>query len=162
MPRHYGIDDDDLQSGRRRGLQGLESRDAAVDGNDQAGAFLLQAPQGGPIGAVSLDQAVGNVDPQVTPGSRRKALQEGGGSGPVDVIIAKDRNDLARRDRLGETLCRLIHIAQAGRVGHHALQSGIEEILYLVGIHTACRQHPAENLRRAEALSQGQAKPAVG
>ena len=71
------IDDDDIEPGLRRARQGLEGRDAAIDGHDQCDALGLQRQQRRQIGPIAFLHAIRNVDAERPTCAGEEARQQG-------------------------------------------------------------------------------------
>ena len=111
------VDDDHVEPGGLGLLERLERLRAAIDGDRQARAALLQLDQRLARRAVALHQPVGDVDHRLGAEAAQQQHQQRRAGRAVDVIIAEDGDGLACLDRVGEPLGALVHVLEAGRVG---------------------------------------------
>src|SRR5687767_14300614 len=86
-----------------RALQGGKAGRAAIDADDQAGAAVDQAVDRLRVGAVTLKNAVGDVDAGRAAERGEDAVEECRGGGAVHVVVAEDRHLPPGGDRVGET-----------------------------------------------------------
>ena len=124
---------------------------AAVDGDDQLGAAVLDLAEGGGAGAVALEDTVGDIDRQVPAHGAEPADQLGGAAGPVDVVVGEDRYGPAADGGVDEDLRGAVHVGKTGRVGKQGLEGGIEEVPSPLGRDAARGQGPRQRLTEAMA-----------
>ena len=79
------------------------------------------------IGAVALEQTVGNMDQRLAAGMAQKARQQRGGSGAVDVVVAEYGDRLAALNRVRNAGGGLRHRRKYVRIGHRMLDGRIEK-----------------------------------
>ena len=129
---------------------------AAVDGDDQLGAARHQLAHRLGIGAVALEDAVGDIDLRAEPEMRQEALEERGGSRAVDIVVAEDRHPLALQHRPCEPFGGGLHVGQRGRVGQQRADRRVEEAPRLLGGDAAAGQHAGDEVGHAVALGDGE------
>ncbi len=93
------IDDDHVEPGVARRLQGLERQRAAIDGDDQPRAALGEPDQRIGGRAIAFEQPVGDIIARRQPEIAQQPDQQRRRRRPVDVIVAEDRHRLLRDDR---------------------------------------------------------------
>ena len=111
------VDHDHVEARIRCFGERVEGADAAIDGDDHPHVRCRQLAHGGGVGAVALAQAVGDIDRHRARDRREEAAQQRRRGRAVHVIVAEDRDLLARCKRAGEADHRLLHVAQVQRVG---------------------------------------------
>ena len=110
------IEDDDIEPGRLRRRQGLVRRDPAIDGEDQADAFAMQAQQSIGVGTVALGDPVRHIEAQRRAEGGEIAVQDGGRGRTVDIVVAENRNRLFAFQRRNDPVDGGIHILQMRRI----------------------------------------------
>ena len=150
------VEHDDFRAGKQCGIDRRRAVGAAVDGDDQLGAAAGQLAHRLGVGAVALEDAVGNVDFGLDAVMREKALQQRRGRSAVDIVVAEDRHLLAVADRLRKPLSRAIHVGQRGRIGQQVLDRRVEETLGLLRRHAAPGEHARDDVGHAMRLRDRQ------
>ena len=148
------VDHDDVEPGLGGCVEGLVGGGAAIDGDDDACALLLELEQRGRVGTVALAHAVGDVDPHPAADGLDEARQQRRRGRPVDVVIAEHGDQFARHDRARQAIRGPFHIDQVEGIGQQVAQGGIEELLALVDADPAGGQHPADDLGQVESLGE--------
>ena len=121
------VDDDHGHAELARFRQRLEAGGAAIDGDQQRGAFAGKRPHRLDVGAIALKNAVGDVDQGIEPAMAQMPGQQRRGGRAIDVVIAEDRDLLAARGRVGDALRRRLH-RRYGMGIRLICGGGIEEI----------------------------------
>ena len=118
------IDHDHVHARGLRHVERLERLRAAIDRDDQRRARLRQPHQRLARGAVAFHQPVGDIGRRLDTQIAQQQDHQRRGGGAVHVVIAKDRDFLARLHGVGEPLGRPIHIAEDRGIGHEAADAG--------------------------------------
>ena len=95
------IGDDDPDPGRFGRPGGFDGRDAAITGDDQAGAALFRAGEAGRTKVVPITEPVGNERDHLGTGEPEGAGQDRDGGLAVDVVVPVDHDRLMGRHRFG-------------------------------------------------------------
>ena len=138
------VDDDHVDAEAARGGERFEARRAAIDGDDEARALGDEPLDGGDVGPVTLEDAVGDVDARGRAVVGEEAREQRGGAGAVDVVIAEHGDALAAFDGVGEPRGGAVHVAQRARVRHQRLERGIEEHRHVDDGDAARGEHAPE------------------
>ena len=149
------VDDDDVGAERAGDRQRLDAGGAAVDRDDELGAVAGERLDGLAARAVALGHAVGDVDAGGEAVRGEEALQERGRAGAVDVVVAEHGDGLPAHDRIGQPRRALVHVAHGAGIGHQRLEGGVERHRHLVEADAARGEHPAQQLRQAVTLADG-------
>ena len=104
-------------------LNRLVAGGAAIDRYKQLSPRRVQRTDRLTIGAIALNQPVWNVDEVGNPNRIEIACEQGGLTGAIDIIIAKNCNFVFGDNGIGQTIRRRIHINQTGGIGHQVAQS---------------------------------------
>ncbi len=150
------IDDDDIDIARSSGGQRLVTGGAAIDGDDQLGAIVDQLIDRRRIGAVSFEDAIGNIDGRPDAEMAEKTVHQRRGGRAVDIVVAEDRDALAALDGTHQADRGLFAIGQLMGIGHQAADRRIEEFDRLVYRHAAPGQHPGDQVRQSMDLRHSQ------
>ena len=148
------VEDDDIEPGRLRRRQGLVRRDPAIDGEDQADAFAVQAQQSIGVGTIALGDPVRHIEAQWRAEGGEIAVQDGGRGCAVDIVVAEHGGRLVAFQRRNDPGDRGIHILQMGWIRQCRLEAGFEKIPGGFRCHPAVGQQPPDDFRQAEALRQ--------
>jgi hypothetical protein len=155
------IDHDHVQSGIGRRRQRIERGHTAIHRHHQFRSLPVQAQQRRRVGAIALDDTVGDIDRQIGASGPEEAPQQGGGRRAVHIVIAEHRHLLAGHDRPRDAVCRDIHVPEMAGVGHQRAQSRRQISGRPVHSDAARRQHPADQFGQAIALRQRQRRALV-
>lgn len=134
----------------------LDAGGAAIDGDEQRRALCRQPANGLDVGAVALENAIGNVDQRIESAMPQVPGQQRGRGGAVDVVVAEDRDLLALRRRIRDPPCGGFHLRHGERVRHELADGRIEEVSDSIDIDTAACQHPRQQLRQLVLLHDGE------
>lgn len=138
-----------------RGRDGSGAVDPAIHRHDESSPPRKIAHRIG-IGAVALENPVGNIDFSVEAVMRKKALHHGRGNSPIDVIIAKDRHLLAAPHRVGQPFGSLVHVGQRCGIGQEIADGWIEKALCVIHIHAAPGEYTRHDFRNTVRLRHRQ------
>ena len=94
----------------------VHRRDAAIAGQDQAGADLSGPGKPGLAEVVAVAHPVRHEGHHGGPGLSERPGEEGGGALPIHVVVAVDEDGLAGSHRTHDNLDGGIHPAQRARV----------------------------------------------
>ncbi len=147
------VDDDDGHAELPGFGQRLDAGGAAIDRHQQRRALSRQHADGFGVGAVALEQPVGNVDQRIEAAMPQMPGQQRGGGRAVDVVVAEDRNSLAALDGVGQAGRRALHVDEDRRIGHQRLDGRIEESRNVLEPDAARGEHAAEELRQVVLLA---------
>ena len=150
------VDDDDRHAKLPRFRQRLDTGGAAIDGDEQRGALSSQRAHRLDVGAIALEDAVGDVDQGIEPAMAQMPGQQRRRGRTVDVVIAEDRDLLGARGRIRNAPRRRLHRRHGMGIGHQLADGLIEKILDLVDPDIAARQHARQHLRQLVALRDRQ------
>lgn len=150
------IDDDDVDIARGSGGKRLVAGGAAIDGDDQLSTVIDQLVDRRRIGAVTFEDAVGDIDGRPDAEMAEKAKHQRRGGGAVDVVVTEDGDALAALDGAQKAGCRLFAIGQLMGIGHQAADRRIKEFDRLVHRHAAPGKHPGDQIRQSMDLRHGQ------
>ncbi len=150
------IDHDDVEAGAGGGGERRMGGDAAIDGDDDAGALFLQLQQRRFVRPVAFALPIRNIRDAAAAGRGNEPAQQRRGGRAVDIVVAEDRNGLAALDGLDETLNRAVHILEHRGIGQHFAQRRRQELLRVVKRDVARRQHAADDLRHPQPLRERQ------
>ena len=123
------IDHDDGHAELLRFGQRLQTGGAAIDRHQQRRALARQRPHRFGVGAIALEQPVGNMDQRIEPAMAQMPGQQRRRGRAVDVVIAKDRNFFAAHGRIRDALRRRLHLRHGVGIGHQFADGRIEIIL---------------------------------
>ena len=126
---------------------------AAVQRDDEAGAGVDQLVHGAAIGAIALEDAVGNVHLRIEAEMAQEAQHQRAGTSAVDVVIAEQRHFLPGDDGVSQPVGQGIHIGQGRGIGHQGPDGGVEIGGRVLEADIAARQDAAENIGHAAALA---------
>lgn len=112
------VDDDHVDCRVAGGVERVECLRAAIDRDDQRGAFAGEADECFARRAIAFEQAVGDVGAGFDAEIAQDEHHQRGGGGAVDVVIAEDRDLFAGLHGVGEALGGAVHVAEDRRVGH--------------------------------------------
>lgn len=112
------VDDDHVDLRVAGGVERVERLRAAIDRDDQRGAFAGEADERFARWAITFEQAVGDVRARFDAEIAQDEDHQRGGGGAVDVVIAEDRDLFVRLHGVGEALGGAVHVAEDRRVGH--------------------------------------------
>ena len=146
------IDDDDRHAELARFGQRLEAGGAAIHRHQQRSALAGEHAHRLDIGAVAFEDPVGDVDQRIEPAMAQVPGEQRRGRGAVDVVVAEDRDLLAARGRIRDTLGGGFHLRHGVGIGHQFADGRIEKILDRVDLDIAPGQHPRQHLRQLIAL----------
>ena len=149
------VDDDDVGAERCGACERLGARRPAVDRHDEAGALGDERLDRRRVGAVALEQAVGDIDARCDAVMGEEAAQQRGGRGAVDVVVAEQRHRLALLHRVGEARGRRVHVAQRAGIGHQRLERRVEHRRHVVERDAARGEHAPQKLRQSVPLADG-------
>ena len=93
---------------------------------EQRGAVVDQLVDSGDVGAIALEDAVGDVDLRIEPEMAEIARHEGAGRSAIDIVVAEQRDLLVVGDGSDETRGEDVHVGQRRRVGHQSADGGVE------------------------------------
>ena len=150
------VEHDHIDARFLRRLKRLEGRGAAIDGDDQLRAVVDQLPDGLGIGAIALEDAVGNVDFVGDAERRKKTRQQCGGNRPVDIVVAEDRNALPGAYGSGNPPGGLVHRRQRRGIGHQVAQGWRQKTFRLIGRNAASGEHPCHDFGNIARLADCQ------
>ena len=122
------VGDDQVEAELVGGLGLIEGRDATVHADDEAGAFVVEATEGGAVEAVALFEAVGDVGAEVGFGLDRAdgVVEDAGGGDAVDVVVAVDSDLLAGSDGFKDAGRGLVEAGHERRVVQRGQRRGGE------------------------------------
>ncbi|MNS78751.1 hypothetical protein D3C72_1123820 [compost metagenome] len=141
---------------------GLIGRRPAVHRDDQIGAARLQGVKRPRAGAITLGQAVGNIDRQLRVERPKPAHQQCRAGRPVDVIVGEDVNAAAGLQGVDDGGRRRVHVHETGRVGEQRPKRGPQKILALIRRHAARRKRAGHRLVQVQGLHMGADGPRLG
>jgi hypothetical protein len=130
------VGDDEVEGEARGLLGGGVSADAGVDGDDEADAFGCGVGYAGFAHAVAFADAVRNVitdvgcDGEGGGGALDGGLEENGGDGAVDVVVAVDKDGLAREQGAADAVdggAHAVHrvgVVEVGELGREEAARG--------------------------------------
>ena len=150
------VDDDDRHAELACFRQRLEAGGAAIDGDEQRRALARKRAHRLDVGAIALEDAVGDVDQGIEPAMAQMPGQQRRRGRAIDVVIAEDRDLLAARGRIRNALRRRLHLRHGMGIGHQFADGRIEKILDLVDPDIAARQHARQHFRQLVALRDRQ------
>ena len=156
------VDHDHVEAGVGGVRQRIEGGDAAIDGDDHPHTLRGEQAHGGAVGSVALAQAVGDVERHGRACGREEAAEEGGRCRAVHVVVAEDCDLLAGRERPGEAVHGLLHVAQVQGLGQQAAERGLEIGRGVLGPDAARREHAPHDLRRLDGLGEGESGHRIG
>ena len=133
----------------------LGARRPAVDRHDEAGALGDERLDRARVGAVALEQAVGDIDARGDAVMGEEAAQQRGGRRAVDVVVAEQRHRLALLHRVGEARGRRVHVAQRAGIGQQRLERGVEHRRHVVERDAARGEHAPQQLGQSVPLADG-------
>ena len=140
------IEYDDVEAEFFGQRERLEADDAAVNGDDEARALRRERPHRLAIGAIALDDAVGDMDDGLAAAVPQELRQQRGACGAIDVVVAKDGDLLLSPHGVDKPRDRRLHVLQGKRVGHQIAQRRIEIALDLVQPDPSPGQHPRHHV----------------
>ena len=105
---------------------------AAVEGDQDGGAVVDQLVDGGDVGAVAFEDAVGDMDLRFDVEMPQVSSHQSAGTCSIDIIIAEERDVLLALDRGDQPVCRGVHRGQRRGVGHE-VADGRHEVAFGVG-----------------------------
>ena len=123
------IDDDDGHAELLRFGQRLEAGGAAIDRHQQRRALARQRAHRFGVGAIALEQPVGDMDQRIEPAMAQMPGEQRRRGRAVDVVIAEDRDFFAAHGRIRDALRRRLHLRHRVGIGHHLADGRIEIIL---------------------------------
>ena len=119
--------------------------DPAVDGHDHVDAVGVQALDPGRLEAVAVAKPFGNEVHDLTAEQLERPPEDDRGRDAVDVVVAVDRDSLARGDRAFEPLDRARQVRQPGRIVQ-VVERRMKEAFRLGGIAEAAQaQQPRDD-----------------
>ena len=136
--------------------QRLEAGGAAIHRHQQRRALAGEHADRLGIGAVALENPVGNMDQRIEPAMAQMPGQQRRRSGAVDVVVAEDRDLFVARGRIRDALGGRLHLRHGVGIGHQLADGRIEKVLDRVDLDVAPRQHPRQHLRQLIALRDRQ------
>ena len=151
------IDDDHIEPCLGSGLERGKGGDAAIDRDDDAGTFILEAEQRRRVRSIALALPVRDIDHDATARGLEKAPEQRRRGGAVDIVIAEHGDRLAPLERLDEARHGLVHVEEVRRIGQLVLETRLEKTLGRLGRDAAAREEPANELGACEALRNGKA-----
>ncbi|KAH2808295.1 hypothetical protein KXV85_006041, partial [Aspergillus fumigatus] len=122
------VDDDDGHPELPGFRQRLDAGGAAIDRYQQRGALACQHAHRFSVGAVALEQAIGDVDQRIEPAMPQVPGEQRRRRRAVDVIVAEDRDLLALHGRIGDAFGGGLHLRHRERVREELADGGIEEV----------------------------------
>ena len=149
------VEHDHVDAALLRPLQRGEAGRAAIDADDQAGAAVDEVVDRLDVRPVALEDAVWDVDARRAAERGEHAVQERRRRRAVDVVVAEDRHQLPRLDRIGEARRGDVHVGERGRVGEIALQRRRQEGGRRIQPHPAPGKHAGKALGGNAALRHG-------
>jgi hypothetical protein len=93
------------------------------------------------------------MDQRLAPAETQKACQQRSCRGTVDVVVAKDRDLLAARHRVGDAFRGRHHVGQVERIRHQAPDARVEKGLDLIERDAAAGNDARQQVGNAVALS---------
>ena len=133
----------------------FDTRSTAIDGDQQGRAIGGQAADGIVVGAVALEDAIGNMDGVVAAAVAQEVGEQGGRARAVNVIVAEDRDAFACRDGLCQSRDGRLHIHHGGWIGHGVAHGRMQEGQRRFRRHATAGENTGENVADAELLHQG-------
>lgn len=109
---HHDIDTQFVRPGQR-----IDAGRSAVDGHDECRAACDELLHGFAVGAVALEQPVGDVDRRRKTNGAKEPVEQRGGSRSVHVVIAEDRDRLLRAHGVRDPRGSGIHVGQRAGSG---------------------------------------------
>ena len=125
------VDNDDIHAGIGDGGKRLVGRDAAIDGEDEPGAVLLEFGKGLPVRAVPLLLPVWNMDIDRQAEFAKNTHQKRRRRRAVDIIVAEDADWRARLHRVGEPFRGPVHVLESRGV-RQKVADGRRQIAFMV------------------------------
>ena len=104
------VDDDDGHAEPPRFRQRLEAGGAAIDGDQQRRALGGERAHCVRVGAIALEQAVGNMDQRIEPAMAQMPGEQRRRGRAVDVVVAEDRDLLAPHRSFRNALGGRLHL----------------------------------------------------
>ena len=150
------VEDDDVEAEPLRLGDRLVADGAAIDGDDEARAARGEGGHRLAVGAVALDDAIGNVDRGRAAAGFEIFAQQRRARRAVDVVVAEDRDALAALDGALEARRRRLHVAQREGIGHQLAQGRLEIARDLVERDAAPREHARHQFALAARLRDGE------
>ena len=140
------VDHDHIYARVARRSQSLVRHRAAIDGHDEAGAFLTQLDQRFAARAVTFEQAVGNVVASLVTQHPEQANHQCSRGRPVDVVVSVDRHGLTSENGLRQSFRGHFHVLEDRRIGQEGRQLGIALTLQIVTRNTTREQDLREDI----------------
>jgi len=151
------VQHDDVEAEVAGDGEGLVADGPAIHGDQQRGALAGEHADGVGVGAVALEDAVGDVQQRFgRPGGAPIVDQQRRRAGAVDVIIPEDRDLLASLDGVRHAGERLVHGGQRRGVGHQLADRRIEVTRRLGHAHAAPGENAGEQIVDPMRLGQRQ------
>ena len=132
--------------------QRLEAGGAAIDRDQQRRALRGQRAHGLGVGAIALEQPVGNVDQRIEPAMAQMPGEQRRRGRAVDIVVAEDRDLLAPHGGVRDALRRRLHLRHREGIRHQLADGRIEEIGDRVDLDIAPGEHARQHLRQLMAL----------
>ncbi len=145
------IDDDHVDARIPRHGQRIERLCAAIDGDDQRGAFGTKPHQRLARGAIAFHQPVGDIGAGGQAEIAQQADKERGAGRAIDIIVAEDGDRLARLHRVGDARGGALHVLKQARIGHERADRGQAMRLHIVPPTAARHEKLRHQIVRGEA-----------
>ncbi len=152
---------DHVEAGLGGGIQRRVGGRAAIDGDDEVRALGLELEKRRRVRAVAFLLAIRDIGQKPAADRLEEALQERRRGRAVDIVIAEHGHGLAAHDRLGDSVCRLVHVEEDGGIGQCGAQARVQIGFGLLDTDTPPDQHPAHDVGNAESLGQRQGQTVV-
>lgn len=97
---------------------------SAIDRDDQLATLAAQPDERLARRPIPFEQAIGDIGLALDTQAAQQAQEQRGTGRPVDVVIAIDRDALARDDRIGKPACGKVHVTEDRGIGQEIAQRG--------------------------------------
>ena len=137
----------------------IVAHSAAIERDDQRRPRVDQLVHGGDVGAVTLEDTVGNMDLRLDAEMPQVSSHQGAGTCSIDIIIPEQRHPFVVGDRCRKTRRKGVHVGQHRGIRHQGADRRREEGLRLLGGDAPPRHYARKDLRQAGALADGSRGP---
>ena len=126
---------------------------AAIERDDQRCARVDQLVDRRDIGAIALEDPVGDVDLRIEPEMPQVTRHQCAGTGSVDIVVAEQGDALVVGDRRRQARRQDIHVGERRGIRHQGTDRRREESLGLLGGHAASCHDARKDFGQPAALA---------
>ena len=145
-----------IEAGVGSVLERVEGADPAIHRDDHLHVLRGQHAHGGGVRAVALAQAVRDVDGRRMGDGLEETAEQRSRGRAVHVVVAEDRDFLARLQRAREPRDGPLHVLEVERIGQQPAQRRIEVVRRVFRRDAAGREHAPDQLRHLDGLGEGE------